>query len=113
MFLLGHVFGGVCMTGGIIVQIAVKLEETKVNLLESLLIMDGLGLSTIAIGAMFYHYMTEQGPTPMMILFIFPILRLGYNDWKLPEGFKPLAAAFGIVCVVGLLGAIGWASYNF
>ena len=45
---LAEAFGGFCLFGGIIAKIALKLDDSKSSLLETLLLMDGIGLSTIA-----------------------------------------------------------------
>jgi hypothetical protein len=83
----GHFTGGVCMIGGILVKIGANFRNTKADLLETLILMDGFGMCTIAAGAVLQHILMGVSPfTPLVIVFPFPLLRLGYNGWTLPEG---------------------------
>lgn len=108
----GHFFGGVCMIGGIIAKIIAKLQGKKADFLETLILMDGIGMCTIATGAVFLHVMMGMGWfTPLILALLFPPLRFGYNGWALPEGHvlstsfpnKSVFFAFAIVNVVGFL----------
>jgi hypothetical protein len=106
-----EVLGGVCMLGGLAVKSFVKLEESKANLLETLLIMDGLGLTTIFLGALYFHLMTEGNPAPMLPAPIYFALRLAYNQGRPPAEFRMLFFAFAALNLLGLLGAIGYSRW--
>jgi hypothetical protein len=108
----GHLTGGVCMLGGIIAKIITKLQGKKADFLETLILMDGIGLSTIAIGSVFQHVMLgESWFTPLVPILAFPLLRFAANGFALPEGNvlstsfpnRKLFLAFAGVNVVGFL----------
>jgi hypothetical protein len=83
----GHLTGGVCMIGGIIAMIVMKFQGKKAELLETLILMDSVGMCTIAIGAVFLHLMMGMPWfTPLIIVLPLPLLRFGYNGWALPQG---------------------------
>jgi hypothetical protein len=103
---LAEAIGGFCLIGGSIATIVAKLDESKSNLLETLLLMDGIGLCTIAIGALFMHTMRSEPPPPLLIALVYTPLRFWYNDWTLPHGFKTLFFVFLGVNVVGLLSSV-------
>jgi hypothetical protein len=110
--LFGHLNGGVCMIVGICAKIFapfVKLDEKKANLLETLILMDGIGMCTIASGAVFLHFMmSEPVTTPSRLLLAYPfaVLRFWYNKWTLPEGYVILFRVFAGICVAGFLLAV-------
>ena len=68
--------------------------------------MDGIGLSTIAFGALFFHFMRGEGPPPLMFAVLYTFLRFAYNDFALPEGYWKLYFVFLGVCVIGFLSAV-------
>jgi len=86
----GHLTGGVCMIGGIVAKIVAKIQDKKAELLETLILMDSIGMCTIAIGAVFKHVMSGQSWfTPLLIVLPLPLLRFGYNGWAIPQGNIP------------------------
>jgi hypothetical protein len=103
---LAEAIGGFCLIGGSIAKIAAKLDGSKSNLLETLLLMDGIGLCTIAISALFMHTMRSEPPPPLLIALVYTPLRFWYNDWTLPNGFRTLFFVFLGVNVLGFLSSV-------
>jgi hypothetical protein len=106
----GFVFeaiGGICMLLGLAVKSFAKLDESKSNLLETLILMDGVGLTSFFIGAQFLHLMTDGAPTPLILCPIFLLLRLAYNKGVPPAEFKMLFFGFLGFNILGLLVSIG------
>jgi hypothetical protein len=108
----GHFMGGICMIYGICAKIVYNVLGKKAPFLETLILMDAVGMCTIAIGAVFLHVMMGMSWfTPLVIVFPLPLLRFGYNGWTLPEGNvlstslpnKKLYYGFVGVNVVGFL----------
>merc|ERR1719160_1609691 len=98
------------MLGGILAMIVIKLRGKKAELLETLILMDSVGMCTIAIGAVFLHVMMgDSWFNPLVMVLPLPLLRFGYNGGALPEGNvlstsfpnKSLFFAFVGVNVVG------------
>jgi hypothetical protein len=94
----GHFTGGVCMIGGLYVKMCMKLKKIPADIggksadtLETLILMDGVGMITIALGALLKHAICgEPLFTPLVIAFLFLPLRFGSNDWTIPRGMYPL-----------------------
>lgn len=99
--------GGICMLLGLAVKSFAKLDESKSNLLETLILMDGVGVTAIFIAAQFFHLMTDGAPTPLILCPIFFLLRLAYNKGVPPAEFKMLFFGFLGFNILGLLVSIG------
>jgi hypothetical protein len=101
----GHFNGGFCMIVGLCTKTFAQLEDTKANLLETLILMDGVGMCTIALGAVFLHAMRDQGPPPLVLAIPFALLRFGYNGWAIPGEDRERKLFFGFLAVnvVGFL----------
>lgn len=100
------------MLGGIIVKIVANFLDKQADLLETLILMDGIGMTTIAIGAVFLHVMTGTSAfTPLLAVVPFVPLRFGSNGWAVPDGYvlstslsnKKLLLSFVGVNAVGFL----------
>jgi hypothetical protein len=101
----GHLNGGLCMILGLGTKTFAQLEDTKANLLETLILMDGVGMSTIAFGAVFLHAMRNEAPSPLLLVVPFALLRFGYNGWAIPGEDRERKLFFGFLGfnVVGFL----------
>jgi hypothetical protein len=106
-FFIFQVIGGVCLLGGMAVKSFAKLDDKKSDLLETLILMDGVGLTSFYLVGQFFHVMLDGALAIIVIAPIFFALRLAYNKGVPPAEFKMLFFGFLAFNVVGVLAAIG------